>query len=147
MPEQIIPYSVSTALSLPSKPINLTHTPLDVANRYNRSLPIDAATQNFTLHLYNTAQSRRLPARPRPEPGSPLPPHGEDQGTEEDEDEDDDVDYLFGRANMRRGAPREDTSLKKIKNVQGVDGRWTITDCDADKKADKCVFHKLRRSS
>jgi WD repeat-containing protein 23 len=31
----------------------------------------------------------------------------------------------------------EDTSLKKIKNVQGIEGRWTITDCDADKKAEK----------
>lgn len=33
--------------------------------------------------------------------------------------------------------PREDSSLKKVKNVQGIDGRWTITDCDADKKAEK----------
>jgi WD repeat-containing protein 23 len=51
-------------------------------------------------------------------------------------DEYDIMEQLFG-GGMRRGTPTEDTSLKKIKNVQGVPGNWTITDCDADKKAEK----------
>jgi WD repeat-containing protein 23 len=32
---------------------------------------------------------------------------------------------------------QEDWSMKKIKTVQGVQGQWTVTDCDSDKKAEK----------
>lgn len=40
----------------------------------------------------------------------------------------------------RRGMAQEDTSMKKIKNVQGVEGRWTVTDCDADRKGERHVL-------
>ena len=29
--------------------------------------------------------------------------------------------------------------MKKIKNVQGREGRWTVTDCDADRKGERCI--------
>ena len=45
----------------------------------------------------------------------------------------------FGASRRMQGAPEEDTSMKKIKNVQGVEGRWTVTDCDADRKGERCV--------
>lgn len=55
---------------------------------------------------------------------------------EEDDDEDDGMPWNnWGQARNR--APTEDSSLKKIKTVQGEEGRWTVTDCDADKKAEK----------
>ena len=53
-----------------------------------------------------------------------------------DDDADDEVGW-GGWSSRRRGMAQEDASLKKIKNVQGVEGRWTITDCDADKKGEK----------
>jgi WD repeat-containing protein 23 len=33
--------------------------------------------------------------------------------------------------------------MKKIKTVQGEPGRWTVTDCDADRKAEKRVIVNL----
>lgn len=55
---------------------------------------------------------------------------------EEDDDEDDGLPWgNWGTARSR--VPSEDSSLKKIKTVQGEEGRWTVTDCDADKKAEK----------
>lgn len=55
---------------------------------------------------------------------------------EDDDDEDDGMPWgNWGTARSR--LPSEDSSLKKIKTVQGEEGRWTVTDCDADKKAEK----------
>ncbi len=39
---------------------------------------------------------------------------------------------------------QEDTSMKKIKNVQGIEGRWTVTDCDADRKGERWALFLLR---
>lgn len=56
----------------------------------------------------------------------------------EEDDEDDDVEhYPWGGGYRRPRGMTEDSSMRKIKNVQGVEGNWTITDCDADKKAEK----------
>ncbi len=47
----------------------------------------------------------------------------------------------------RGGALRnEDTSLKKIKTVQGVEGSWTVTDADADRKGEKWVPRLIYQS-
>lgn len=59
-----------------------------------------------------------------------------------DEDDEDDESVWGGGGNNRRLAASEDSSLKKIKTVQGEEGRWTVTDCDADKKAEKWVYHE-----
>lgn len=57
---------------------------------------------------------------------------------EEDDDEDDGMPW-GNWGTTRNRVPSEDSSLKKIKTVQGEEGRWTVTDCDADKKAEKSV--------
>lgn len=60
------------------------------------------------------------------------------QVNNDDDDEDDDDESPWGNfGSGRNRAPTEDSSLKKIKTVQGEEGRWTVTDCDADKKAEK----------
>jgi WD repeat-containing protein 23 len=59
-----------------------------------------------------------------------------------DEDEDDGL-RAFGGV-RRRGMAQEDTSMKKIKNVQGIEGRWTVTDCDADRKGERWALFLLR---
>jgi WD repeat-containing protein 23 len=57
---------------------------------------------------------------------------------EDDDDEDDGMPWgNWGSARSRRVAPQEESSMKKIKTVQGEPGRWTVTDCDADRKAEK----------
>jgi WD repeat-containing protein 23 len=54
------------------------------------------------------------------------------------QDDDDEGDYEpMGFSGRSRSTPHEDSSMKKIKTVQGEEGRWTVTDCDADKKAEK----------
>lgn len=58
-----------------------------------------------------------------------------------DEDEDDDEEQFGNWSAGRRGMAQEDTSMKKIKTVQGKEGSWTVTDCDADRKGDKWVAH------
>lgn len=70
----------------------------------------------------------------------------EDDGDDnwEDEDEDDDIPW-GGWSAQRRGMARESTSLKTIKNVQGQEGSWTVTDADSTKSGDRSVllFHSL----
>ena len=112
---------------------------MDVAARFNRSLPYtDTATQYFTLHLYDTSRPRAEPARPKPTFSPTTPARAATTQADEDEWEDDDEDeddmYMGG---YRRPGTSEDSSLKKIKNVRGVEGSWTVTDCDADKKGEK----------
>lgn len=110
---------------------------------------LDTATQYFTLHLYSTTQylksknnihqrrTVRLSDSIRPTLTLSTPPargnrviEDEDQDGDEDDWEDED-DYVSGSSAI------EDSSMKRIKKVQGVEGRWTITDCDADKKGEK----------
>lgn len=112
-------------------------------------MSLDTATQYFTLHLYSTTQylkskdniHQRRTARPSDSTRLTLTPstppaqgnqviEDEDQGGQEDDWEDED-DYVSGPSVI------EDSSMKRIKRVQGVEGRWTITDCDADKKGEK----------
>jgi len=144
MPAKTTHFSVSRPS--PTESIALTYRPPppDTAVRRNRDVPLDAATQYFTLHLYSTNQARptdrksrdqvRAP-RPAPMPGSLR---GAIPEAEEQEEEEDDDDHPWGNwGSGRRGMAQEDTSMKKIKNVQGVDGSWTITDCDADTKGAK----------
>lgn len=125
---------------------SLTYPFLDTAQRKNRDLPIDAATQYFTLHLYSTKEMSRIgsnSANPYRRDNKPIPTLSVGAAAPaavDDDDEDDDDDMPWGHfGNGRRPAPPEDSSLKKIKTVQGEEGRWTVTDCDADKKAEKCV--------
>ncbi|ORY23259.1 WD40-repeat-containing domain protein [Naematelia encephala] len=107
-----------------------------------------AATQYFTIHLYNTNQARPTPKRPRerypagsatssPEMNFSSPPRMS-------QDDDDEADYTWGSwGSGRRGMAEEDTSMKKIKNVQGVEGSWTVTDCDADRKGEKMIYSSI----
>ncbi|AAW40986.2 hypothetical protein CNBA4920 [Cryptococcus deneoformans B-3501A] len=113
------------------------------------------ATQYFTLHLYSTTQylkskdniHQRRTARPSDSTRLTLTPstppaqgnqviEDEDQGGQEDDWEDED-DYVS------RPSVIEDSSMKRIKRVQGVEGRWTITDCDADKKGEKMIYSSI----
>jgi len=113
---------------------------MDIAARFNRSLPYnaDTATQYFTLHLYDTSRPRVQSSRQRPtfSPTTPARAATTEQEEEEDDDEDEDEDEFF-MGGYRRPGTSEDTSMKKIKNVRGVEGSWTVTDCDADKKGEK----------
>lgn len=113
---------------------------------------LDTATQYFTLHLYSTTQylksknnihqrrHARLSDSIQPTSASSTPPAQSNQVNEEEdqdghegdwEDEDGYEEQLSGSSAI------EDSSMKRIKRVQGVEGRWTITDCDADKKGEK----------
>ncbi|OXG54142.1 WD-repeat protein 23 [Cryptococcus neoformans] len=113
------------------------------------------ATQYFTLHLYSTTQylksknnihqrrTVRLSDSIRPTLTLSTPPargnrviEDEDQDGDEDDWEDED-DYVSGSSAI------EDSSMKRIKRVQGVEGRWTITDCDADKKGEKMIYSSI----
>ncbi|WVQ64278.1 uncharacterized protein L199_002440 [Kwoniella botswanensis] len=124
------------------------------------------ATQYFTLHLYSMNESRknrigytansrkrsrtsRSPTVPTLAIGTPAAAAAEEEEEEEDEDEDDDDyeteesddhGYSWGRGGQ---IVSEDTSLKKIKKVQGVEGSWTVTDCDADRKGEKMIYSSI----
>ena len=104
------------------------------------AFPIDTATQSFTLHLYDTTKAKptarkRRAAAPGAEPGSS--PNATGRPAQMD-DEDDEDDFMLGWPGFRRrGIVREDTSLKSIKQVQGIDGGWTVTDCDVDRKGQR----------
>ena len=109
----------------------------------------DAATQAFTLHLYDTTKSKPQPKRqPVPDgvPGGSSSAQADPAqstrplrvGSEYESDDDDDMGMGWGWNGMRRrGIISEDTSMKRIKQVRGVDGRWTVTDCDVDRKGQK----------
>ncbi|KAK8844784.1 hypothetical protein IAR55_006634 [Kwoniella newhampshirensis] len=115
------------------------------------------ATQFYTLHLYDTSRSRkpqtrrrsRAASQPVPSPapiaGNAGPEEEENEEDYEDEDEDDD-DAWGGWSNTRRGMVDDQTSLKKIKTVQGIEGSWTVTDCDADKKGEKMIYSSITPS-
>jgi WD repeat-containing protein 23 len=85
-------------------------------------------------------QTQRKPRAARPTPGRAAraaTATGDDDDDDDDDYEDeDDIPWGFGNR-ARNIAPHEDSSMKKIKTVQGEEGRWTVTDCDADKKAEK----------
>jgi WD repeat-containing protein 23 len=130
--------------------INLTSCFFVSVHRRNRDLPIDAATQYFTLHLYSTKELGQVKAVPasqvdraharRQQPAGPANarPLRVGAGQQDDDDEDDGMPWgNWGSVRSGRAAPQEDSSMKKIKTVQGEEGRWTVTDCDADKKAEK----------
>lgn len=139
------PCSVSAHLQSDSISIEtwLSDTLTDIGLRRNRDLP-DSATQNHTLHLYDTSQSRPTPRYAQPASRSPVRTQripalsvGADDNDTEDEDDDDD-DFMWGGMRGNRGSNNsEDTSMKVIKKVRGVMGSWTVTDCDADRKAEK----------
>lgn len=90
-------------------------------------------------HVKKPVQRKVRPTRAA---GAPTLHIGTTQAEEEEENEDDyeDEDDIpwggFGNQG-RHATPHEDSSMKKIKTVQGEEGRWTVTDCDADKKAEK----------
>ncbi|WWC90218.1 uncharacterized protein L201_005151 [Kwoniella dendrophila CBS 6074] len=62
---------------------------------------------------------------------------------DDDDDDDDDAAYIWGGMNGRSGPVSEDTSLKRIKRVQGIEGSWTVTDCDADRKGEKMIYSSI----
>ncbi|WVQ72216.1 hypothetical protein IAR50_001763 [Cryptococcus sp. DSM 104548] len=116
------------------------------------------ATQYFTLHLYSTTANirngsitrpRRSPlATVRPSAQPPSPPGG--ANTEDDEedwqdDDDDDEEENFIREQMFGGRrnSEEESSMKSIKRVQGVQGNWTVTDCDVDKKGQNMIYSSI----
>lgn len=82
---------------------------------------------------------QRKPRPPRTTPGrTARSATGQDDDDDDDDYEDEDDMPWAGFGNRARNAtPHEDSSMKKIKTVQGEEGRWTVTDCDADKKAEK----------
>jgi WD repeat-containing protein 23 len=83
---------------------------------------------------------QRKPRTTRPIPGrAPLAATASNDEDDDDDDYEDEDDMPWGGfGNRARNAPpHEDSSMKKIKTVQGEEGRWTVTDCDADKKAEK----------
>ncbi|RXK42673.1 hypothetical protein M231_00228 [Tremella mesenterica] len=95
-----------------------------------------AATQYFTIHLYSTTQAKKQPKR--------HPLSSATESTRVEVDDDDDEEDTWGNWSAgRRGMAVEDTSMKKIKTVQGEEGRWTITDCDADKKGEKMIYSSI----
>ncbi|KAL7421369.1 hypothetical protein Q5752_004254 [Cryptotrichosporon argae] len=110
-----------------------------------------AATQYFTLHLYSTNQpktphvrhARRRAVSPNvaTSPRSPgaEPVVQDDDGDSEYEDEDAFGGFTYSRP--RYGG--EDTSMKKIKTVKGVEGRWTVTDADADRSGEKMIYSSI----
>lgn len=148
-----------------------------------------AATQYYTIHLYDVSAQRSF-SRPRPvarrssskslSPTSPLALNalsgstprmpGAYSGTsgtseplsalteeaaeaidaleddEEDEDwtDDEDEPALWpSSASRRRGVRDEDSSMKKIKTVQGEEGRWTITDCDSTRDGSRMIYSSI----
>ncbi len=118
------------AHALTYRPFSLT----DTALRRNRDIALDAATQYYTLHLYATNQAKPSPSKPRrPNTATACP-----ATPRVDADEDDELEMRGFQGGMRaRRMAREDTSMKKIKNVQGIEGSWTVTDCDADRKGER----------
>ncbi|WWD22662.1 hypothetical protein CI109_107155 [Kwoniella shandongensis] len=116
------------------------------------------ATQFYTIHLYDTTKSRNsIPKRRRRATSQPAPslspaptPSVEEEDEEENEDdyedEEDEEDWGdFSHSGGRR-ITAEETSLKKIKTVQGIEGSWTVTDCDADKKGEKMIYSSITPS-
>ena len=88
-------------------------------------------------HINKAARRRPRGAQPAPGPNA-VPSLRIGPGAfQEEEDEEDDGMPWNNWGNTRNRVPSEDSSLKKIKTVQGEEGRWTVTDCDADKKAEK----------
>ncbi|WOO85120.1 LEC14B [Vanrija pseudolonga] len=100
-----------------------------------------SATQYFTLHLYSTTQPKSR--RPRQLPRSQVVAEP-DTPPAEAEDSDDDDGWVGGwPGHRRRPTAAEDTSMRKIKTVQGVEGQWTITDADADRKGERMIYSSI----
>ncbi|WVQ82798.1 hypothetical protein IAT38_004930 [Cryptococcus sp. DSM 104549] len=107
------------------------------------------ATQYFTLHLYSTLHPKMPRHRKRQTstaPGGteehPTPSTADTNSNHEEDwsDEDSDDEY-YGRHSGP--ALSEDSSMKRIKRVQGMEGRWTVTDCDADRKGQKMIYSSI----
>ncbi|TXT13148.1 hypothetical protein VHUM_01549 [Vanrija humicola] len=97
-----------------------------------------SATQYFTLHLYSTTQTKSR--RPRQLPRSQVVAEPD---TPPGEDDDSDEEMGWGFTGRRRSGLSEDTSMRKIKTVQGVEGQWTITDADADRKGERMIYSSI----
>ncbi|GHJ85883.1 hypothetical protein NliqN6_2285 [Naganishia liquefaciens] len=85
------------------------------------------ANQAFQLHLYSTQHAPRKrpaePVRPRAEP-----PRRRPRGLVVDDDDDEDG---------------QESSLHKIKTVQGVYGQWTVTDADLSRDNEWMVYSSI----
>ncbi|ODN73721.1 hypothetical protein L202_07261 [Cryptococcus amylolentus CBS 6039] len=121
------------------------------------------ATQYFTLHLYSTTANIHNGSitRPRPPRSSPaaapfrtsqLPSspgantedeYSEEEEEEEEEDEEDEEDFIREQIFGGRRNSNEESSMKSIKRVQGVQGNWTVTDCDVDKKGQNMIYSSI----
>jgi WD repeat-containing protein 23 len=67
------------------------------------------------------------------------------EGDDDDEDWTDDDEYssfAYSDGGGRR-ARGEDSSMKKIKTVQGEEGRWTITDCDSTRDGSRMIYSSI----
>ncbi|WVO15756.1 hypothetical protein L204_103418 [Cryptococcus depauperatus] len=103
------------------------------------------ATQYFTLHLYWTAVEPPRLRRKRYTTNSPsLQMPDDSNGSVFSEDEYDDTDRdEWGQGSYNMGGDQEDSSMKRFKRVQGVEGRWTITDCDVDRKGERMIYSSI----
>lgn len=70
----------------------------------------------------------------------------DDEDDDDDEDWTDDDEYLplggIGQGGTRR-VRSEDSSMKKIKTVQGEEGRWTVTDCDSTRDGSRMIYSSI----
>ncbi|EJT50400.1 hypothetical protein A1Q1_00332 [Trichosporon asahii var. asahii CBS 2479] len=60
----------------------------------------------------------------------------------ESDSEDEDTFMRWG-GTAPTHAPREETSLSRIKTTQGIEGQWTITDADADRAGRRMIYSSI----
>ena len=88
-------------------------------------------------HVKKKVQRKPRPTRPTTGRAPPTASASNDDDDDDDYEDEDDMPWGGFGNRARNATPHEDSSMKKIKTVQGEEGRWTVTDCDADKKAEK----------
>lgn len=99
----------------------------------------DTATQNFKLYLYNTTTPKNEAWR-RVRGGGTQVVTGGYPGVVSDEDTEEDEWPRGGRWGRH---PEAASSLHALKTVQGVEGRWTVTDADADRAGARMIYSSI----
>ncbi|BEI99065.1 hypothetical protein CcaverHIS631_0401080 [Cutaneotrichosporon cavernicola] len=96
------------------------------------------ATQNFKLYLYNTTAPKHEEWRQVRGGGTQVVTAGYPGVVSDDES-----DEEWPRGGRWGRHPEAASSMTALKTVQGVEGRWTVTDADANRSGSRMIYSSI----
>ncbi|GMK58776.1 hypothetical protein CspeluHIS016_0602180 [Cutaneotrichosporon spelunceum] len=96
------------------------------------------ATQNFKLYLYSTTAPKNETWQHAPGGGTQVVTDGYPDILSDNESEDE-----WPRGGRWHRHPEAASSMTALKTVQGIEGRWTVTDADADRSGSRMLYSSI----